>query len=269
LQADYLDMLRSNYTGIQYTRFIEGDWGGAEEDMVIPEYHAQREASLLNYDLPEHFFPMTAIDVGSRDFTVALLGHYNFTQGKLYIDNELVIKKNMTTDMLARKLVDLEMDTWGREAKQRWTDVDPRLVEDMNRMHGLRMYQTRKDNKDAQINALRVAIRQNGVIINPRCIELDAQLLGATWARNRGSERTYERTEDHGHFDAVDALIYFYRNLNRSNPYPDPLSGYLGADVVISRGKRKEQEWDLKPPQVKALKWMDTGTGSRSRTAWR
>jgi PBSX family phage terminase large subunit len=272
LNADYIEMLKNNYTGVWYQRFIDGEWGGAEEDMVIPEYHKVRESILQTYDLPDSFVPMTSIDVGWRDFTFCVLGHYDFLSGEVRIDNELVIKKNMTTDLLARRLIDTELDTWGREAKCRWTDIDLRLIEDMNRLHGISMIATRKDNKDAQINALRVLIRSGKIRINPRCEELDKQILGATWDKNRKAQRTYSRTEEHGHFDGVDALLYWVRNVVKGNPYPDPSDQWRRDGLMISPKYRKksDQQWQTLSPMLTAPGSALSGkTGLSSRSAWK
>jgi hypothetical protein len=237
----------------------------AEEDMVIPEYHKMRDQIYQTFDLPSSFVPVTSIDVGWRDFTFCVMGHYDFISGEVHIDNELVIKKNMTTDLLARRLIDCELDTWGIEAKQRWTDIDLRLIEDMNRLHGISMIATRKDNKDAQINALRVLIRSGKIKINPRCEELDKQILGATWDKNRKAQRTYSRTEEHGHFDGVDALLYFVRNVVKQNPYPDPSEAWRREGLMISPKYRKTvgTEWEALKPKL-----TGTTSASRARTAW-
>jgi hypothetical protein len=85
-------------------------------------------------------------------------------------------------------------------------------------LHGLLFYPTQKDNKDMQVNALRMAMAERRVIIHPRCKTLINHLKYATWDKSR---KTFTRSTDGAHYDAVDALIYLLRNIDKNrNPYP-------------------------------------------------
>ena len=54
--------------------------------------------------------------------------------------------------------------------------------------------------------------------IDPSCAMLIGTLRTAVWNKARTS---FERLREYGHADALDALIYLHRNVDRySNPYP-------------------------------------------------
>lgn len=217
LDPSYIEMIKKNYTGAYYTRMVEGEWGGGEDDLVIPEFGEHKGDIVVEHERPEHFHPMVSLDVGWRDFTVALFGYYDFKADLVVIEQEVVIQKQMNTDMLARMIRDTENDLWGQEAKIRYTDIDLRLIEDMQVLHQMTFIPTRKDDKNAQINNLRIMIKSHKIQIDPVCKHLVSQLENAVWNKKK---TTYERTEEHGHFDALDALIYFIRNVLHTNPYP-------------------------------------------------
>ena len=77
---------------------------------------------------------------------------------------------------------------------------------------------TAKDNKEAAINLLRILIAEEQLVIHPRCEVLRTHLRYAVWNKTK---TRFEQSKKHGHYDAVDALIYMVRNVNRyRNPVP-------------------------------------------------
>jgi len=58
------------------------------------------------------------------------------------------------------------------------------------------------------------------IIINPRCKRLISHLDNVKWASAK-NKSTFGRSQDNGHYDFVDALIYLVRSIVYSkNPYP-------------------------------------------------
>jgi hypothetical protein len=58
------------------------------------------------------------------------------------------------------------------------------------------------------------------IIIHPRCVNLIRHLDNVKW-KSVKNKQTFARSPDNGHYDCVDALIYFCRNVVFSkNPYP-------------------------------------------------
>ena len=80
------------------------------------------------------------------------------------------------------------------------------------------MVPTRKDDKLAAINSLRLRFTQGKIKINKRCKNLLFQLKVGLWNPQRTG---FLRGENTGHLDAIDALIYLNRNINTThNPFP-------------------------------------------------
>jgi hypothetical protein len=106
----------------------------------------------------------------------------------------------------------------------------------MRTLHGLHFVGTAKDDKDAAVNGLRVALGQGKIVISADavsiCLEDDGEpkitrggaprLVGQLRRCRYNRARTgWERSDLDGHYDLVDALVYMVRNVDWSrNPYP-------------------------------------------------
>lgn len=238
LTESYKHQLRTAFVGADYQRMVLGEWAGDPERMVIPEFSDARNVVVQHHPRPSHYFPVCGIDLGSRDLTFAVWGYYDFARDLIVVEKELVMRHPNTAD-IAERVRYTESDIGGNREVYRWCDQDLRFVEDMWALHKLRFTVTRRDDKEAQINALRVLIANGKVRINPELEHLPRHLEGATWNERRTD---YERTDSEGHFDGVDALIYMIRNVDRTNPYPPSYSWASGnPDAMISQ-KAREQE---------------------------
>jgi hypothetical protein len=109
---------------------------------------------------------------------------------------------------------------------------------------------TAKDNKEAQINELKIRVKQNKIFIHPRCENLLYHLKSAKWKLKRdGTRDGFERLKDvkeknlrGGHADLLDALIYLVRNVSTlKNPYPIDYFELKGENV-FNQGIRKADE---------------------------
>lgn len=178
---------------------------------------------------PEYCDKYVSLDLGFRDLTVALFAWYDFKNARIVIEDELVLQgKETTTAALAGSLAVRMQDLWGPADRRQdkgnvyqVSDVDPRLIFELRTLHGLKFQQTAKDNKDAQINQIRLMVGAGQLVIDPKCKVLIRTLFTATWDKNH---KTYERNEkdEIGHADALDALIYLCRNIRKNrNPAPD------------------------------------------------
>lgn len=186
---------------------------------VVPEFDAEAQIRLVKeWERPKYFYPGLSLDVGYFDSTFVIFGYYDFLAAKAIIEDELVIKR-ARTDEIANGIKAKETALYvGREMYFRKTDIDHRLIADMAANHKLALSPTAKDDKEAQVNMIREWIKSDRIIIHPRCVNLIAQLRSAIW-NNKRTE--FERIGNFGHFDGVDALCYFLRNLPiHLNPYP-------------------------------------------------
>jgi hypothetical protein len=181
-----------------------------------------------------------------------VFAHYNFEKGVLYVEDELAIARG-NTQQLATQIAEKERTLWGSSKQHngrphpylRVSDVDLRLMSDLSSMHGLIFIPTAKDNKEAAINALRLAVSKKELFIHPRCKTTIAHLKHGVWNRHRTS---FERSGDFGHFDAIDAMIYLVRNVHKHrNPFPQFMNGESHATHLIRQsGKMSDVGQQLK-----------------------
>lgn len=189
---------------------------------VLPEFLKHRAAIVVTgYAMPTHCDRYVSADLGlSRDLTVALFGFYDFERGILVVEDELIVKSaEMHTDDFARDVQARERVLWGHvEVFKRVGDLNPLVIRDLTRNHALYFAPTEKHDKESAINELRVWLAQGRVKIHERCKHTIASCESALWNK---SHKSFERTRQHGHADAVDALVYMRRNVAQGhNPFP-------------------------------------------------
>jgi hypothetical protein len=192
-----------------------------EETAVVPEFAKHASAIIQPAPAPTYEAPLVAMDVGFADFHAILYGYWHFKLAKLVVQAEDVLQR-ATTDRIAQAMKAKEAALWGankgKVTPQRWSDVDLRLIADLWEMHKLSVNPTAKDDLEAQVNNVRLLVKDEKVIIDPSCETLIRQLRTGVWKDNR---REFERTKSEGHFDALAAFVYFARNADRyTNPYP-------------------------------------------------
>jgi hypothetical protein len=109
----------------------------------------------------------------------------------------------------------------------RVSDINPFVIQEIsiysnkiNSSHSIDFSMASKDNKLANINKLRVMLAGKQILINPRCKTLIRHLKNCRW-KDKSTKDEFSRSPDDGHYDAVDALLYFTRAVNyNKNPYP-------------------------------------------------
>lgn len=224
-----------------------------KDTVVIPEFTPEKENEIVKTQQRPPFYDIyTSGDVGFRDLTVYLFAYWDFKKATVVIEDELVMNgPEMTTEKLAENIKEKEFnnfnkindngETIGEHIYMRVMDNNLIMMNDLNRLHNLNFLATDKDNKEAQINQVRMMISNNQIIINPRCKHLIYHLKGASWKGSNSINRIFAHlsdTADHsvrgGHADAVDALIYLVRNIVRSkNPYPERWGLPQGEDIFF------------------------------------
>jgi hypothetical protein len=213
----------------------------SEDDAVVPEFNAAlREKIVIPVtDHPEFYDRYVSMDIGFRDLTVILFAYYDFRRSRLVIQDELVLRgTQVISDILAAQVKHKEKTLWSspytKEAIAPYLRItdnnNPILIADLQIKHQLTFLPTLKDQKEAALNNMRLLIKSEQIIIDPRCTTLITHLSSAVWDRAKGL--SYARSSDHGHFDAVDALVYLCRNVNfNRNPYPDGYQFSNKADI--------------------------------------
>jgi len=203
---------------------------------ILPSFTEEKAQQIVTpRSMPDYYIPDTyvSLDIGFRDLSVALFAWWDYENAKLVIQDEVVLKGNeATTDNIARRIVQKEQELWpGAVPHKRVCDTDPRLIEDLRKISNLNFRPTKKDNKEAQINQTNIMVGNNSIIIDPKCKTLISHCKYGIWNTNRTS---FARTATLGHCDALDALLYMVRNIDRHrNPFVEPTAGpdqvYHGA----------------------------------------
>jgi hypothetical protein len=199
---------------------------------IVPEFRDKEARLVRAVDPPRWRDCYVSLDPGWKDLTALLFGYAHFEQRKLVIEDEVAMPM-ANSDDIAAATKQKEAQLWGGLARYsrsssdgtrsqpylRVSDVKPETISDLWQHHGLLFTPTRKDNLDDQVNAVRVAVQQERIVIHPRCVKLIAQLRNAVW-RNE-ARKVFSNDSAFGHFDLVAALIYLWRNINWArNPYP-------------------------------------------------
>lgn len=257
LTQEQIDEIAMDYpTGVEdphYRREYLCEIIRDKDSVVIPEFTPEKENELVkSQPQPPYFDIYTSGDVGFRDLTVYLFGYWDFKKATLVIEDELVMNgPEMTTEKLAEEIKKKEFERFNfvndagekvaRPVYMRVMDNNLIMMNDLNRLHSLNFIATEKDNKEAQINQVRMMIANNQILIHPRCKHLIYHIKGASWKEAGAStkNRTFSNLSDSsdfsvrgGHADALDALIYLVRNIIRShNPYPKNYGLPQGEDV--------------------------------------
>jgi len=210
------------------------------ESMVIPEFTLEVEKRIVQEVKRPAFCDIySSMDVGFSDLTGVLFAYYHFDLAAVVIEDELVINgPALTTENLASLIKQKEYDLF-KDANifMRISDNNNLiLLNDLMRLHNIIFIPTAKDNKDAQINQLRVMINQNRLLINPRCKNLLYHIKNCRWDKKRHDFTRIKDTPNGelkgGHADLLDALIYLTRNVIYSkNPYPDDYYMLKGSNV--------------------------------------
>jgi DNA replication initiation complex subunit (GINS family) len=106
---------------------------------------------------------------------------------KLVIEHEYLVRGNqVTTEDIANAVKNFEgvLCNTGDGIKHQYmrvSDNEPILLQDLAVLHQLNFIPSRKDEKEAAINDLRLKFAQKKIIINKRCTNLIYQLKTTTW----------------------------------------------------------------------------------------
>lgn len=207
-------------------------------DSVIPEFteEVQRD-TIVEWPKPPFVNCYTAMDIGFTDLTVVLFGYWDYDNAVLVIQDEYVVNgPTLTTSTLAEQIKKKEAELWTNKLTRefeapykRVSDNNLIVINDLTVDHGLYFQATDKHDKLSYVSLLRTMIENREVIINPRCKTLIMHMRTGTWDK---SKKDFKRSADGGHYDALAALLYLSRNIDKTrNPYPN---GYRHAQLGSS-----------------------------------
>ena len=188
--------------------------------LVVPEYGDGTQVKIPNdHKRPEFFDAYVAGDNGVDDNAAFLFGYYDFEKNQVVIEEEYV-SNGETTKTKVDVCKGIEKSVWPGVAPYfRRIDADKQTLTDMISDHDYIATLPEKSDKVAAIHALRMGLSRGEVKIKLKCTNFLNQLKVGNWSDEKRT--SFERTEGLGHLDAIDALIYFYRSIDRTkNPTP-------------------------------------------------
>lgn len=217
-----------------------------EETVVIPEWDEAKHVRA--FAQPDFAHCYTVFDPGVDDLCGIGFFVYSYLEDRIYLVRDWA-KRNANTGEVADVIKQTEAELWGALAPkplqyygpkglvqnpyQRISDVDKRLILDLNSMHGIRCSPSRKDDKLAALHGLRNLIKQGKFVVDPACKVSIAHLRNAIWNKSRTS---YTRTDAYGHFDMVDVCVYAARAISRGMD-PSPPEGQRMIMAAVAKGE--------------------------------
>ena len=216
---------------------------------ILPSFNPENEKYIISdsYERPVYFTPYVGMDIGGSDLTAIVFGYYDYINATLVIEDEYVTDGSTNTKIVADKIKEIEAKLWTNPIDQ--TVVTPFLrvsdnnnhifLTDLQNLHGLTFTKSKKDKREAAINALDVDLSQHKIVIHPRCEHLVYHMKFAEWNE---SKTKFKRLKDSpsgkirgGHADCLAAVLYLHRSIVKSyNPYPSGFGQLSGANVFKS-----------------------------------
>lgn len=219
------------------------------EKMVFPELNPESEQVIVRaVDKPAFYDAYISMDIGFKDLTGVLFSYYDYLQEAIVVLDELVVNgPELTTDFLAdaikakEKLHFTDKNLMQITPRRIADNNNPILLNDLHRLHNLNFIATAKDNKFAQVNEVKLRLRQNKIIIHPRCVNLLYQMKSLKWDKHRKAFMRIRGNKQKGypasHGDLCDSLIYKVRNvLTTKDPYPNGYFSLQGYNVFDPSG---------------------------------
>ena len=234
-----------------------------ESVSVIPEFTDELQKEIIReWPKPPFYDAYIGMDLGFEDLTVLVFGYYDFRAAKIIIEDEIVYdfkKPDMNipglTKLIINKEEDLYTNFYTNELKTpfvRVSDIDYIVTNEIYTASGkkINFETTKKDDNDAAINNMRLLLSKKKIIIDPKCTTLIQHLKNVKWKKGK---KIFARSQDNGHYDAVDALKYLVRRVEpNKNPYPAHYDLNM-KDIYINNKDR----FNNKNPIVKKIDGQD------------
>lgn len=185
----------------------------SQDSLILPEFSKVRDVADLEAH-PKHY-TVTSIDFGGvLDPTAVLIVQYAFKENQLHVLKELEFPPNTNTEKIVEKVRELEQ---GIRIDGRWADNSGQGLFDLRELHDFNVNLPAKQDKKANVNALRVAFANGEIRIDSSCQKLIASLNAGRWDKPK---KDFMRTKALGHCDTIDALLYAFRMIDRNfNPF--------------------------------------------------
>lgn len=213
---------------------------------IIPDWDDKYVQEVPRDEFYPFYYKYESMDLGVRDHTAVIFGYYEYLKGRLVIEDEFIVSgPELTTEVLQKKIREKEIQLWGGKTYLRVSDNNnPLLLQDLSHLHKLHFIPTDKGRLDEMVNTVKMMVRDGGIIVHPRCKQLIGCLKYGIWDNKRDK---FARSNVFGHFDALAALIYLVRNLNKStNPIPYDFKTDRMNQIVFPYKRESESVQTLK-----------------------
>ena len=222
----------------------------SKKTTVIPEFDEETEKKLVqDWKRPPFYYPYTSMDLGFRDMTVVVFAYHDFHNDKIVIEDEIVRQgDSMHLATLAKDIEEKEKSLWydpmtneNIKVERRVSDHDLIAIQEIKKASNYKIIFEPADKKDMMggINFLRTLIKNEKVIINPRCKTIINHLRNAKWANT--TKDNLGRGADDSHYDGIPTLSYLMRGIRfEKNPFPKGYNSTLRHEDAFYYGKQKE-----------------------------
>ena len=180
--------------------------------VVVPTFN--KATHVAQFEAPLETKWNVMIDWGGvRDKTAALLMTYSFMDDVDIVWQEKVWGPNTSTDRIVE-----ELRQWEREYEitARIADVPGQLAVDLNQSFGYYVVSPQKSDWQSSVNQMVARFAQDKVRVHKRCQFTTLSLESGVLNRNKND---FDRSEALGHCDALAALMYGLRCLDRTSPW--------------------------------------------------
>lgn len=180
--------------------------------VIIPDYNERVHVKPITHPAWMNYEIYTDWG-GVRDFTVSLLMGYDFLRAKDLVLDEMWWPANTPTEVINR-----DLKKWDQfRIKKHYVDAPGQLHVDLLYTHKLEVTAPDKGDWESNINTTANRFTVNKIEIDPRCSLLRQTCQSGTFNKQRTD---FARSNALGHMDAVAALMYAIRHLDRTSPYP-------------------------------------------------
>lgn len=186
--------------------------------MVVPEFDEKQY--VREFALPEYYKAIVQWDLGGTvDKTAQLAVVWDFDNQRMLVWDENLFEPNTATSEIVRgnRLL-IEQINWRSDKPFISADCPGQIQIDLIKEYQCNVVVPAKDDRDAQIAAIRRMFQMGKILIHPRCKYLIGCLKTARYNKKRTD---FERHKIYGHCDPLMALVYANRMLDKqTNPYP-------------------------------------------------
>lgn len=192
-----------------------------EDSQLVSEWNEKYVVPTVQDPYYQFYHLYEGMDLGVKDFTVVLFGYYDFRRATLVIQDEIKMNgPTLTTQIIHDRIKAKEQSLWPeRKVYRRISDNNnPQLIQDLAILHKMSFVTTDKDRLETMLNELRLMVAKGQIEVDPRCSQLSGCLKYGVWDSKK---KKFAKSQVYGHYDALAALIYLVRNLDKhANPVP-------------------------------------------------